>query len=292
MDSKSFPYIVFLGTLWGTNLVVSRFGVGQFDPVLFAGLRLLLSTVGVGVLYRVVWRKPWPTDRTLWWHAGLLGVLGTAVPMTTALSSLRYQSSGVVALLVTTSPAMIVTMAHFFLPDEPLNRPKLLGVLLAMGGAMLLVLNGESGLPDVAQANPVGYLLVLGGLLAESGMAIYVRRHMQEMDVRDVTAVRLLCASLVVMPLALWWRGADFSQVNNLGLLALLYASFVGAMLAQLLSFYITRRFGATAFSLTSYVIPIVATILGVLLLDEQITAVMLAGMLLIVSGVVLINHR
>lgn len=291
MDSKSFPYIAFLGTLWGTNLVVSRFGIGQFDPLLFAGLRLLLSTVAVGLLYALVWRKPWPTNPTLWRHAALLGVFGTAVPMTTALSSLRYQSSGVVALLVTTSPAMIVVMAHFFLPDEPLNRTKLAGVILAMGGAMLLVVNGESGLPDVTKANPIGYALVLGGLLAESGMAIYVRRHMQTLDVRDVTAVRLLSASLAVMPLALLWRGADFSHVDNLGLLSLLYASFAGALLAQLVSFYITRRFGATAFSLTSYVIPIVATGLGVALLGEQITAVMLAGMALIVSGVVLINR-
>ena len=81
--------------------------------------------------------------------------------MTSIVSSLQFQSSGITAVLITTSPAITVIMAHFFLPDEPLTRRKSLGVLFALGGALLLAARGESGLPDVSRANPLGYLLVL-----------------------------------------------------------------------------------------------------------------------------------
>lgn len=96
----------------------------------------------------------------------MLGVLGTAVPMTFIVSSLQYQSSGITSLLITTNPAITVVMAHFFLSDEKLDRQKIIGVLLALGGAVMLAALGESGLPDVTQANPIGYALVLTAMLS------------------------------------------------------------------------------------------------------------------------------
>ncbi|MCB0158950.1 MAG: DMT family transporter, partial [Caldilineaceae bacterium] len=69
------------------------------------------------------------------------------------------------------------------------------------------------------------------------------------------------------------------------------YASLVGALGGQFLAFYITRRFGATAFSLTSYLIPVVATVFGVLILGEIVTWGMVVGVVLIGSGVYLINR-
>lgn len=291
--TQALPYISLLGVLWGTNLVVARFGVSQFNAVLFVGLRLALASVGFFLIYFISPRRHWPKERRLWRHAVLLGVLGTAAPMTAIISSLQYQSSGVTAILITASPAIIVLLAHFLLPDERLNRFKGTGVALALGGSLLIVLRGESGLPDMTTANPLGYALVFFALLCESSGAIYVRTYMRDLNAFDVTNVRLLAASLVVLPAALLTTGADFSHVNMEGLLSLGYAAFGGALTGQLLAFYITRQFGATAFSMTSYVIPVAAAVAGVLFLDETITTGMITGLFLIATGIMLINkHR
>jgi drug/metabolite transporter (DMT)-like permease len=292
MDTKAFPYISSLGILWGTNLVVSRFGIGQFDAVLFVGLRLALASLTFVIVYLVVSGRRWPIDGRLWRHAVLLGAFGTALPMTSIISSLQYQSSGVTAVFVTAAPAITVLMAHFLLPDERLNRYKSLGVVLALGGTLLLVVRGESGLPDVEQANPLGYGLVFLGLISESSMAIYVRTYMRQLNAFTVTCIRLTTAALLVLPLALLLRGADFTDVTSEGVLSLGYAALAGTVVAQFLAFYITREFGATAFSLTAYVIPIVAAVTGVLLLGEMVTLVMVAGMILVGVGVLLVNKR
>ena len=60
----------------------------------------------------------------------------------------------------------------------------------------------------------------------------------------------------------------------------------------MMLSFYNIKRFGATAAAMTSYVMPIVTGIGGWLLLDEQITLGMLVGVVLIISGIALINRK
>jgi len=291
MHTKAFPYIALLGLFWGTNIVASRFGIGEFDPYLFIALRLSIATVFFSLILLLNGRR-WPRSPTIWRHATLSGLLGVAIPMSCFVLSLQYQSSGVASIFVTTAPALIVVAAHFFLPDERMTRNKGLGLVLAFSGSLFLALRGESGLADVSRANPLGFLLVFGGLCSETVNTIFVRRRMQQMDPQAVTAIRLLTGAVLVSSVALVL--SDFSHMNitAAGYFSLGYAALIGALGGQFMAFYIMRRFGATAFSLTSYVIPLVATTFGVLLLDEIVTWSMGVGVLLIGGGIYLINRK
>jgi drug/metabolite transporter (DMT)-like permease len=292
MSPQALPYIILLGFLFGSTLVVSRFSVGQFQPLTYVGLRLSLAGLGHVAIYLLSKRRQWPRGRQLWGHSAVLGIFATAIPMTAIVSSLQYQSSGVTSVLITTGPALTVLMAHFLLPDETLTRRKSLGVLLALTGAVLLAVRGESGLPDVERARPIGYIMVLGAMVSASASTIYARKYMRALDTLDVASVRMWVAALVIMPLSILVVGFDLSQVTSQGLGALMYAAFVGTFAGMMLAFYNIQRFGATASAVTAYIIPIVASIGGVLLLDETITQGMLLGMGLIVAGVAIINQR
>ena len=291
MTVQALPYVVILGFLFGSTLIASRFSVGQFQPVTYIGLRLTMASLGHAVVYTLARRRRWPTDRRLWRHAAVLGILGTAVPMTAIVTSLQYQSGGITALLITTSPALTVLLAHFFLPDEALTRRKSAGVALALGGAVLLAMRGESGLPDVSQASPTGYGLVLLAMVLGSSMTIYARRYMRDLDAFDVASVRMFAAALLVMPLSGLFAGFDLHAVDGQGYLALIYAAFVGTFGGFILAFYNIKRFGATASAMTAYVVPAVTGIGGVLVLGETVTTTMLFGMGVIVSGIAIINQ-
>lgn len=242
-------------------------------------------------IYALSSRRRWPRDRQVWRHAAVLGILGTAVPMTAIVSSLAYQSSGLTAVLITTSPAITVLMANFLLPDEPLTRRKALGVTIALAGALLLALLGESGLPEVSKAEPIGYILVTAAMIFGSGATIYTRKYMRSYDTIEVNSVRMLTAALAIMPLSLILVGFDLSGVDRQGYMALFYAAIVGTFFGMMLAFYNIQRFGATAAAMSAYIIPIVATAGGALLLGEAITVGMISGMLLILTGVAIINR-
>lgn len=292
MTIQALPYILALGFFWGSTLIASRFSVGQFHPTAYIGLRLTLAGLGHAAIYALSRQHHWPRDRVMWRHAILLGVLGTAVPMTAIVSSLQYLSSGITSILLTTNPALTIIFAHFFLHDEALTKRKALGVFLALSGAALLAIRGETGLPEVGQGSTLGYLFIAVAMLCGSSMTIYARKHMQKMDAFDVASIRMFVAALVVMPLSAVFVGFDLSSVTTTGYLALLYAAFIGTFLGMLLSFYNIKRFGATASAMTSYVMPVVTGFGGWLLLDEEITAVMLSGVVLIVAGIALINRQ
>ena len=290
MSPRALPFISLLAGFWGTTLVVSRFSVGQFAPLTYVALRLLVAALCYVIIYAVNRRRSLPRGRVLWRQGMMLGIFSTAVPMVCIVSSLQYQSSGVTSLILTVVPALTVLMAHFMLPDEKLSLRKITGVTLALSGAALLIILGESGLPDVTAADPRGYVLVLIAVTVASYMVIYTRKHMRHLDSFDVSGVRMWVAAGVVLPFSFLIAGFDLSHVNGLGYTAVLYAGLIGTFGGMLLDFYNIKRFGATASAMVSILIPIFAIVTGALLLGEAITSGMLVAMVLILGGIWILN--
>jgi drug/metabolite transporter (DMT)-like permease len=287
LNAHPAPNIILLGALFGTTLVASRFSVGQMAPLTYISLRLSLSAVGFLLIYLLPnTKKKWPRGNGLWWNGAILGIFGTALPMVSFVSSLQYLSSGVTSVLMTTTPAFTVILAHLLLPDERLTFKKGFGVMLAFMGGLLLTLRGESGLADMAQADPRGYVLVFMGILSASAMGIYMRKNMRGFNTIDVGLVRMIVSALAVLPLGIWMSGFDISQVNSTGWSVVLYAAIAGTFFAMMLDFSNTIRFGATIAALVTFVIPVVAVVSGALLLGEQTTSGMLLGTLLVILGI------
>lgn len=296
MSVAALPYVVLTGLFFGTSLIATRFATGQFAPSTFTGLRLIVASIGFAAVYIVVplrkgGRRPWPTDPSLWRHALLLGLLGVTAPMFLTVLTLQYLSSGVTSMLASTGPAVTVILAHFFLRDERLTWRKGGGVALALSGAMFLAISGQSGLANSMRSPWIGYLLMGGSLLSVSFVTIYARRFMRGYRSLDVASTQLFVATLVAAPLLLFFSGPALGAIDWRGALALLYAALTGTLLAIMLYYENVRRFGATAAAMTQYVIPVVATLGGLLLLGEQFTLAMAIGIGLIIGGITLLRQ-
>lgn len=286
------PYVLLLGTMFGSSLVVSRFSVGQFDPRTYIAIRMTLAALLHAGVYLMMPGRVWPTNRKLWTHAAILGIIGTAIPMTAVVSSLQYQSSGITSLLLTLNPVVTLLLAALFLEDEKFTLTRGAGVTIALGGAALLLLRGETGLSQFAQADWRGYGWAGVGILASACGSIYARRFLRFGDSFDVASIRMLSAAVILCTVTSLTVGFDLSRVETSGYVALLYASLVGTFLGFILSFYIVKQFGATVSSQTSYVMPVSSTLLGALFLGEQVSLTMLVGMAIIFTGLTLLNWQ
>ena len=245
-----------------------------------------------GLIYAINKQRAWPSGREIWRHGLILGVISTAVPMLSFVTALNYLSSGVTSIINTTGPAVTVVMAHFLLQGESLTQRKIIGVLLAFSGALMLALRGETGLEGAGEASPVGYILVVVGLLSVSSSTIYVRRYAQKMNSFDLTSTQIFFGVLILAPFVLFSGGWEMSDVNGLGVVAVGYGAVIGTVAAFWMFIYSVNRFGAIAGAMIPYIVPIAATIGGALLLDEKITVGTLVGMGIIGLGIAIINSK
>ncbi|MFK7800418.1 MAG: DMT family transporter [Anaerolineae bacterium] len=292
-SERGLPYVLVLSLMFGTSLVSARIGLGEFTSLDFIGLRMALSSFAF--LFSFIFfssRFKWPTDPAVWRHGFVLGIIGTAIPMTAFISSLNYLSSGISSIIGTTSPALTVVLAHFLLKDERMTGRIVFGVVLALSGALLLILLGESGLETDGAVNPIGYLLVFTANISSSFGIIYARRYVRKLSPFQITSVRALVTMLIVLPIGLYFGGIDFSAVTYVGYSSLVYSAIISSFAGFILSLYIINQFGVATSVMVHYMIPIVATTTGILLLDEKITTGMLVGMAIIIGGISIINSK
>lgn len=291
-NNKGLPYVLLLSLFFGTSLVSSRFGLREFPSLTFVGLRMLISWVAFLLTFALTNRYSWPTERPIWRHGIVLGIIGTAIPMTAFITSLNYLSSGVSAIIGTIGPAVTIVLAHFLLQDERLTWRKSIGVMLALGGALLLTLMGETGLNTTEAVNPLGYILVFTATLSSSFGTVYARKHVRDLSAFQITSVRALTTMVITLPLAYFTIGIDFTGVTSVGLTSLFYSALISSFAGFILALYIISQFGVATSIMTNYMVPIVASVGGALLLDEQITGGMVVGMTIILIGISIINSK
>lgn len=292
MSIIAIPFVLLQGLCFGASLLASRSVVDQFHPLTYSGLQLVVASLCHLCVYLFDHRRRLPSAPRLWRQAVLLGVLGTALPSMLNRLALEYLSATVIGILIATGPAITVVLAHLFLRDEPLSLVKGLGILCALGGAVLLALRGETGLPDVGRANPLGYVWILLGVTLFGAMTVYARRFMRDLDAFDVASARMFVAALGVFPLSVLVAGLDLRGVSARAYVLGSLSAIAGMFGGMALTFYNAKRFGATATAMAEYVIPIVAALGGTLLLNERMTRGMTLGTGSIAAGLVLINWQ
>ncbi len=281
-----------LSTAFGSGLVSIRLGVAHFPPLTFTALRLIIVVSSFGVLLAALGRRV-RGDGRFFARLFLVGALGVGVPFITASFALRLISSTLFSILLNMTPVLSVVLAHVILPDEHLTRRTAAGVALAVVGASLVVW-GSAGTAQ-GRMVPVGHwggvALTALNTLSISLSNVLLRRWFRRDDIWTVSAVQLVAALALALPLALLFDGLPrLSGIAWQGWAALGWAAFVGCLVGYLTSFFIILRFGVTAAAVSSTGTPLVAALIGVLWLGEQFSLLMGIGALLVIGGVLAVN--
>ncbi|MFP4376110.1 MAG: DMT family transporter [Spirochaetales bacterium] len=280
--------MLLLSLFFGTNLVVSRFGLGQFHPVGFVALRMPIAAALCLLWVRLQYGRL-PRGRDLWLHGSLVGVFATAIPMLCFVSALLFQSSGVTALMITLVPVAAMLYGHVRLEDDPLTPRKILGAVVSFAGVGLLLITGQTG---VDGSRWEGFALVMVGVASAGYGIVHLRKHLRDERSLDLAAVRLTAATAVTVPVALFVGGYDLAAVEWSGIAALIYGVLPGTLFGFVLYSYLVARFGPSKATQSEYVVPVIATITGAIFLEERVTIITILGMITVFAGIAIATAR
>jgi drug/metabolite transporter (DMT)-like permease len=230
-----------------------------------------------------VFRVRLGTTRREW----LVWLTNTAFTFCIAYSILywaeQWVPSGLAAVLFATFPLLVALLAHFFLPGERLTRASGLGILVGFAGVAVIFSEDFSTLlgPQVAFAAVVMLLCPLSGAIG----SVMVKKWGEGIHPLSTAAVPMLLCGLVMGPIS-WLTESDRTLTfSRPATLALLYLALVGSALPFTLYFWLLKHLPATRMSLINYAVPVVAVIVGSVVLDEPVTLRVLLGTALVVAG-------
>ena len=273
---------------WGTTYLAIAVGLESFQPTLFAGLRFLIAG---GVLFFVMSRQRGarlPIGRE-WFDLGVVGLMLLGVGNGAVVWAELWVPSGMAALLVATSPFWAALLERFQKDGERVGVRGLLGMAVGFGGLALLVgpklfgteLNGKYVLGVV--------IIQVGSFFWQAG-SVYSKLRPVGVSPLMASAVQMLWAGVVLTlagTLVGEWSGMSFSA-RSAG--ALLYLVVFGSVVAYSAYMYAIQKLPLPLVSTYSYVNPLVALVLGWLILSEPLGWREAGAALVILLGVALVK--
>ncbi len=205
--------------------------------------------------------------------------------------ALQYISAGLGGLLVALSPILTAVAAHLMLADEPLQRAKLVGLSVSLGGVAVLLASGETGIAG-GGGNPL-----LGGSLSLIGVSfiavgsVYSRKFAVHHPVLELAVPQFLVGTVTALVAAALLEWPHLAGVTGVGWLLMLYVALIGTVLPFLMFLRVVQHASATKASLIGYLVPIVGVLGGMLALDERLTPGIAAGGVLILLGVLMVDR-
>ena len=263
MSWRGWFAFVALGIIWGLPYFFIRLAVQEVSPFVVAWGRIVLATA---ILLPLAWRRG--ALRSLGEHKSAIcafAVAEFAIPFSAISIGERWISSSVTGILIAGVPLTITLISRFFGIHERLGVWRLLGLGLGLLGVVALLGFGTI-------SGPLGWAGVGCMLIATLGYAIgplIIQRHLSGLDSIGPLAASLLVASLVLAIPAIATLPPHLPSVLTLSSIAVL--GIVCTSVAMLLMFYLVTHAGAARASVITYINPAVATLLGVLILHEQL---------------------
>lgn len=281
--------LVVLGSVWGTSFLFIKVALEGLAPLQVALGRTL---AGAAVLWLIVAvrRLPVPRDLGLWRRVALLSLVANVIPFYAFAWAGERISSGVAGVYNATTPLMTLVIAIVFLPDERPSRDRVGGLLLGFLG-VVVVLGPWHG---ADQANLVSGQLAALGAAASYGIGFNItRRKLSGTGVPTLVlaACQLTCAAVVlgvVTPLA----ARDSVSLTPRVVLSMLALGGLGTGIAFVIYHGLIRDVGATSASMVTFLIPLVAVALGVVVLDEPLGWNLFAGGAVVIVAVALAEGR
>ncbi|HEY5632724.1 MAG TPA: DMT family transporter [Burkholderiaceae bacterium] len=280
MKPRDIGELILLAAIWGASFPLMRIAVPEMGAFAVAFVRV---AVGALVLLPLVVLRG--SLRALLRDARALafvGVTGAAMPFALFAWAAFTVPSGVAAVLNATAPTFTALVASVWM-KERLSRPAWAGMGLGLIGVAVLV-------SDRVSLGSLGALpAMLACLVAASLYAVsvnFTRARLQSADPLVVAAGMQLVAALVLAPLALAaWSEAPVSAGAWVSVLAL---GFACTGFALIVYFGLVQRVGPSKAMTVTFLVPVFGMLFGAVFLGEQLSATMLAGAAVVLTGTAL----
>ncbi len=276
--------------LWGTTYLAIRIGLETIPPALLGGLRYTAAAILLAaILARRGERMP---SSSQWPGLALVGLLTICIGNGGVIWAEQWVPSGIAAVTVATVPFWMIGIEVLTPGGDRVSMWLVLGLLVGFGGILLLVW------PDVTAGGAAGHQFLIGvaalqtacvGWAAGSALS---RRRAREENVLSAAAMQMAFGGIFMLiagTLRGEWSHLAFTQRT---LAAEIYLTLVGSIVGYSAYTYALKHLPTATVSLYAYVNPIIAMVLGAVLLGEPFGPRVVIASLMVLTGSALVQWK
>ena len=289
---KFFSIIAFwlLGIIWGSNFIYMKMAALYIEPMQVVFYRVLFGFIPV-FLYALYKKALRWEDLKHYKHFIVMSLLAAVVYYYGFVKGSFLLLSGIAGALSGSIPLFSFLLAAIFLKEEKITKGSFLGVVLGFLGVILIsdVFN-----KNILSSNVEGMIYIILGSLSVGASFVYAKKFVSPLNIKAsaLSTYQLGFALLILFFIT------DFEGINNIwqdthsAIGMVLGLGLLGTGLAFIIYYYMVKELGAIKASSITYIPPVVALAIGVILVGEDIKIIDILSTCLIFLGVFLINKR
>jgi drug/metabolite transporter (DMT)-like permease len=277
--------VIFGGSFFFTGVIVQ-----DLPPKTIVFFRVLIAALALHLFMISTGRKmPW--NGTIWAAFFAMGLINNVIPFSLIVWGQTQIASGVASILNATTPLFTVMIAHALTADEKLSASRITGVIIGFIGVAVMI--GGGAIAD-GMITALAQFACIGAAISYGFAGVFGRRFKRMSVSPYAVATGQVTASTVIMfPLMLLFDQPWTIAVPSLqSIFALLALGLISTAFAYILFFKILDGAGATNLSLVTFLVPVSAIFLGIVFLGEILLPRHLAGLALIIAGLVCVDGR
>jgi drug/metabolite transporter (DMT)-like permease len=267
--------------------------VKEISPLALVALRLAIGALTMAVIVAVRHQSLAVSGRHLAAIAAT-GTINSAAPFLLISWGETTVPSGLASVLNSTTPIFTVLLAGAVLHDEPITPARLGGVLIGFAGVVVLLSRDLAG-AGAGWSTVAGQGAIILAALCYAVAAVLVRRTLRGVPSLTIGMYVLLVSAAEVVLLSVIFSPPPLATMSPKVWFAAVWLGMLGSGLAFALAYFILEHWGASRYTLVTYVLPVIGLTLGAIFLGEVIDWHIIAGSALVLLGIGLVtvfHHR
>ena len=287
--SKGYVALGVVSFFWGTTYIASRIGAHHMPGLFVSGVRQFLSGIILAGFFMLKgYSLPaWRDIKKI----SVQGILLLCVANGLTTWSLEYISSGLAAIIAALVPLFVTLFSILLTRCATITRWMVAGLVIGLAGVCTIFYDYIGQATD--RSFIMGISMALVATLAWSFGTVYSARQKIAVNILYSVGLQMLIAGIVMLVICgLSGKYINLADTGQAGWYALLYLIFIGSLLSYTAYVFAISKLPPTLVSVYAYINPVVAVLLGWLLLKERMNGYMITGTFIILYGVYIVNRE
>lgn len=272
-----------LCVIWSSTWLMIKVGLAGAPPFTAAGIRLIIASF---LIFVILWRRGMRLPRTAAFYrlSLFLGTVQMAGGYGLVYWGEQHISSGLAAILFSSMPLLVAVLARLVV-GEALSVLKVIGIIAGVTGVYVIFSDGVSlGGPQSAS----GIVAVLGSVACTSVSTVTIKKYATAYHPFAAMALPVLLGGLLLSACGLLFERDRHIEWNGATVFSIVYLAVFGSVIAFSLYFWIIKHIEVTVLSYQTFILPILAGLLGWIFLRETVTIRIVVGGSMILAGIAL----
>ncbi len=274
--------------IWGSTWLVIRIGLNSLTPIISVGIRFLLASLIILAVIKIK-RIKLQTDSVSLKLYVFLGFFAFTIPYGLVYWAEQYIPSGLTSILFAIMPFSIILFTHLLIKDNVITSNQIIGVIIGFFGVVIIF---SDNLKIEFSLYFLGMLAALSSALIQAFVAVIIKKHGEHLHPLSMNFLPLLLGGVIMIPAGLIFENKSSWDFSLTAVGSIIYLALFGTVVTFTIYYWLIKKMNIVILSLNAFITPVVAVILGWLILDEKLSLQVLMGSLLVFIGILFANLR